>query len=185
MDGCVRVTPVRRHRPESPMLDRAIGILGIALGVITAAAQYYFPKLPDWIPFTGFGGGVFLIGLSVGLVSAGGLRHKRPIAPTALLRLHVFGDHRTPDHLALENIFRWFYLQTAIDGVGPSGITRIGTLATLFVSFDYDVVVSTIKIRSPDIQLPIYEVKEFNQRYAIIVFSENVPAGTLEVTVSS
>ncbi len=33
-------------------------------------------------------------------------------------------------------------------------------------------------------QLPIYEVKEFNQRYAIIVFSDNVPAGTLEVTVS-
>lgn len=166
------------------MLDRALGILGIALGVITVAAQYYFPKLPDWIPFTGFGGGIFLIGLSVGLVSAGGLRHKRLIAQTALLRLHVFGDHRTPDRLAFENIFRWFYIQTAIDGVGPSGITRIGTLATLFVSFENDVVVSTIKVRSPDMQLPVYEVKEFNQRYAIIVFSDNVLAGTLEVTIS-
>jgi hypothetical protein len=29
-----------------------------------------------------------------------------------------------------------------------------------------------------------YEVKEFNRRYAIIVFSDNVPAGTLEVIVS-
>lgn len=167
------------------MLDRAIGILGIALAVITVAAQYYFPKLPDWIPIAGFGGGIFLIGLSVGLVSAGGLRHKRLIAQTALLRLHVFGDHRAPDRLAFENIFRWFYLQTAIDGVGVSSITRIGTLATLFVSFENDIVVSTINVRSPDMQLPVYEVKEFNPRYAIIVFAGNVPAGTLEVTVSS
>lgn len=166
------------------MLDRALGILGIALGIITAAAQYYFPKLPDWIPFTGFGAGVFLVGLSLGLVSAGGLRHKRLTGQTALLQLHVFGDHRTPDRLALENIFRWFFIQTAINGLGPSGITRIGTLATLFVSFENDVVVSTIKVRSPDMQLPVYEVKEFNQRYAIIVFSENVPAGTLEVIIS-
>lgn len=165
------------------MLDRAIGIIGIALGVITAAAQYYFPMLPDWVPLTGFGGGIFLVGLSVGLVSAGGLRHKRLIDQTALLRLHTFGDHRTPDRVAVENIFRWFYIQTGINGVGPSGITRIGTLVTLFVSFENDVVVSTIKVSSPDMQLPIYEVKDFNQRYAIIVFSDNVPAGTLEVAV--
>jgi len=31
--------------------------------------------------------------------------------------------------------------------------------------------------------LPVYEVKEFNQRYAIIQFSDNVPAGTLEIEV--
>jgi len=54
----------------------------------------------------------------------------------------------------------------------------------LFVSFENDVVVSTIKVRSPDMQLPVYEIKEFNQRYAIIVFSDNVQAGTLEVIVS-
>ncbi len=166
------------------MIDRALGILGIALGVITAALQYYFPQLPKWAPLTGFGIGILLVGLSVGLVLAGGLRHKRPIAQTASLRFHIFGDHRTPERLAFENIFRWFYLQTAIDGVGPSSVTRIGTLATLFVSFENDVVISTIKVRSPDMQLPVYEVKEFNQRYAIIVFSDNVPAGTLEVIVA-
>jgi len=57
-------------------------------------------------------------------------------------------------------------------------------LVTLFISFETDTIVSTFKVRSPDIQLPTYEVKEFNQRFAIVVFSNNVPAGTLEIIVS-
>jgi len=57
-------------------------------------------------------------------------------------------------------------------------------LATLFVTFENDVVISTLNVRSPDMQLPPYEVKEFNQRFAVIVFSDNVPAGTLEVVVT-
>lgn len=166
------------------MIDRAIGIVGIALAIVTPILQYYFPKLPSWALPTGISIGAFLLGLSVGLIAAGGLRRKRSVVKIASLRLHIFGDHRTPERLSFENIFRWFYLQTAINGVGPSGITRIGILATLFVAFENDVVISTLNVRSPDMQLPTYEVKEFNQRYAIIVFSDNVPAGTLEVKVS-
>ena len=60
----------------------------------------------------------------------------------------------------------------------------MGLLATLFVSFEDVVVIHTLTDRSPDMQLPIYEVKEFNQRYAIIQFMDNVPAGTLEIEVS-
>ena len=166
------------------MIDRAIGIVGIALALVTAVLQHYLPKLPSWAPVTGFVVGIFLFGLSVGLVAAGGWRRKRDLVKKALVRLHVYGDHRTPDGLSTENIFRWFYLQTTIEGVGPSGITTFGKLVTLFITFEDDVVISTIKVHSPDIQLPRYEVKEFNQRYAIVVFSDNVPAGTLEVAVS-
>jgi len=54
----------------------------------------------------------------------------------------------------------------------------------LFVTFEDDVVIRTLVVQSPDMLLPIYEVKEFNQRYAIIHFAANVPAGTLEVMVS-
>lgn len=175
---------VRPQESKSTMIDRTIGILGIALAIVTIALQYYFPKLPSWIPPTGFFIGIFLFGLSVGLLAAGGLRRKRPVVKAASLRLHVYGDHRTPERLTYENIFRWFYLQTAIDNVGPSGVTRIGSLVTLFVTFENDVVISTLNVRSPDIQLPLYEVKEFNQRYAVVVFSNNVPAGTLEVVVT-
>jgi hypothetical protein len=166
------------------MIDRAIGLIGIALTFVTAVLQYYLPQLPSWAPPTGFAIGIFLFGLSVGLIAAGVLRHKQAVVGVASLRLHIYGDHRTPERLAVENIFRWFYLQTAINSVGPSGTTRIGILATLFVCFENDVIISTFKVRSPDMQLLVYEVKEFNQRYAIVVFSDNVPAGTLEVIVS-
>ena len=118
------------------------------------------------------------------MLAAGGWHGKRKVVPAALLKLHIYGDHRTPQRLTAENIFRWFYLQTAIDGVSPKGARRIGTLATLLVTFEEDVVIHTLSVRSPDMQLPVYEVKDSNQRYAIIVFSDNVPAGTLETSVS-
>lgn len=90
-----------------------------------------------------------------------------------------------PDRLAADNIFRWFFFQAAFNSHGPQGAQRLATIATLFVTFENDLVIHTLTVRSPDMQLPVYEVKEFNQRYAIIVFSDNVPAGTLEIHASS
>lgn len=165
------------------MIDRAIGIFGIALALLTATAQYYI-QVPNWIVRIGFCAGIFFCGLSLGLIAAGGLRQKRRVRPSALLRLHVFGDHRTPNRLNQENIFRWYYLQFMTNRVAHQGNQRIATYATLlFVIFEEDVVINTLSVHSPDIQLPIYEVNEFNQRYAIIYFSNNIPAGTLEVAV--
>lgn len=166
------------------MIDRAIGIVGVALAVLIPILQNYFPQFPIWISVAGFVLGIMLIGLSLGLVIAGGLRSKRTIAKTASLRLHVYGDSRTPERISADNIFRWYFLHTAIGEIGPAGPTHIGVLSTLFVSFDCDVVISTLRVSSPDIQLPNHEVKEFNQRYAIIVFSGAFPRGTLEINVS-
>jgi hypothetical protein len=165
------------------MIDRAIGIIGIALALLTLALQYYFPHLPAWAPRVGFGAGIFLFGVSMGLIAAGGLRRKPPVRSSASLRLHIFGDHRAPNRLSFDNIFRWYYLQSTVINVGPQGNQRLATFGTLFVTFEDDVTVGTLTVRSPDVQLPLYEVKEFNQRYAIITFLDNVPAGTLEVEV--
>ena len=102
----------------------------------------------------------------------------------AALRLHVWGDHRSPDRIEAENIFRWYYLQNITIVINEKGAeVRQNTSNILFLTFDKDVSVSTFKVQSPDIQLPVYEVKDFNQRYAIIVFSGAVNAGTLEVKV--
>lgn len=167
------------------MIDRALGLIGIALTLLGGALEQYFPKLPRWIPILGYALGIFLLGLSLGIIAAGGLRRKRVVRNRALLRLHVFGDHRVPSRLAQENIFRWYYIQMAVEGISPQGSERVATFATLFVTFDDDVSVHTLTVQSPDMQLPIYEVKEFNQRYAIIVFSDSVTTGTLEITVRS
>lgn len=166
------------------MIDRALGLVGVALALLSGALQHYFPNLPPWVLPAGYGLGILLLGVSAGLIAAGGLKGKRPVRQRASLRLHIFGDHRAPNRLGQENIFRWYYLQMVVNGVTPQGQQRVATWATLFVTFDDDVVIHTLTVKSPDMQLPVYEVKEFNQRYAIIVFSDNVPAGTLELEVS-
>ncbi len=167
------------------MLDRGIGIAGIALALIFGVMQYLGPKLPKGISFTGIGIGILLLGLSAGLAIAdrrnvGAIRGP---ADRASLRLHIYGDNRNPDRLAAENIFRWYYLKNTALLQGNDGTQYQAVSIILFVSFDPEVRITTMQVHSPDIQLPPYEVKEFNQRYAIIYFSGEIREGTLEVTV--
>ena len=49
--------------------------------------------------------------------------------------------------------------------------------------FDKPVRVGTLQVRALDFVLPRYEVKEFYNRYAITVFSTELPVGTLELDV--
>ena len=153
------------------MIDRAIGIAGLALALVFGVAQYYLPTLPAWVSYSGMAIGIFLLGVSCALILP--FRRDAPKAPPpvdrALLRLHVYADHRTPERLAAENIFRWYYLKTDIQGVVATGEqTQIAAMVTLFVAFDPDVRITNLRLRSPDIRLPRHEVKEFNQRFAII-----------------
>ena len=166
------------------MIDRAIGIFGISLSVMTFVLPNYFPKLPSefWTVSLIFGS--VLTGIGIAFIISGGIPIKRKTAKTASLRLHMFGDHRPPDRLESENIFRWYCIYNLFNNVSPQGFSSTIVSTILFLSFDYDVSISTLKISSPDISLPIHEVKEFNQRFAIIVFSGEIPMGTVEVRVS-
>ena len=114
----------------------------------------------------------------------GKVASERNLVDKAVLRLHTYGDFRIPDRLAMENIYRWYYLVNIQVTPRPDGEDRKIIGSTLFVSFDPDVRSTTLSVRSPDMKLPIYEVKDFNQRFAIVTFSGEVPAGTLEVSVS-
>ena len=168
------------------MLDRAIGIAGLSLAFLFGVLQYYLPQLPFWASAGGLGVGVFLLGVSLGhiWVSRGVQRGKPKVVDRALLRLHVYADHRVPDALTAENIFRWYHLRQGIVTITPDGKeTAAFPMTTLFVTFEPEVRVSTLKVQSPDIALPAHEVKEFNQRFAIIAFMGELTAGTLEVSV--
>ena len=49
------------------------------------------------------------------------------------------------------------------------------------LTFDNPVKMSTLEVSSPDFKMPMYEVKEFTNRYAIITFLDQIPAGTLSI----
>lgn len=167
------------------MIDRAIGVAGIALALVITVLQYFVPELPAWVLPAGLALGALLLGVSLGLLLAGGLRQGgRPRAKTARLRLHVFGDQRTPERLESDNVFRWYYLHHILIVADAEGTERVRTVDTLFVSFEDDVPVTSCRVRSPDARLPLSEVKEFNPRFAIIAFAGEVPSGTLEILVS-
>ena len=55
--------------------------------------------------------------------------------------------------------------------------------SNLFINFDRPVNVGTLSVNSPDMALPMHEVKEFNNRFAIIVFNAALPSGTLNISI--
>ncbi len=166
------------------MINRGIGLAGIALTVIFGALQFIQPQIPAWISVSGIGIGVFLLGISVGLIwsSRRSLIITKP-ADNALLRLHIYKDYRIPDRIEAKNIFRWFYLSSILIGITNDGKNKEIVLPVLFVTFDPEVRITSLKVRSPDMKLPRHEVKDFNQKYAIVAFSEKLNEGTLELVV--
>ena len=96
-----------------------------------------------------------------------------------VLRFNQAGQS-VPDKLSHHNIWRWYILHSVATFVAPQGSYR-ATTATIVVSFEPEVSITTIRCASPDSVVPKYEVKEFNQRYAIIVFETELPKGTLQI----
>jgi hypothetical protein len=167
------------------MMDRALGVAGIAIGLIFAFLQYFFPSLPPWLLQVGVASGVLLLGIAVGMVFSErrNLRLKAPV-DRAVLRLRIFSDSRLPERIHFENIFRWYYFPGVFQ-LRDQDHNVVGSYAivTLFVSFEPEVKISTLKVRALEGELPTHEVKEFNQRFAIIAFMGSAPVGTIEVAV--
>ena len=134
--------------------------------LLSGVLQHYFPDLPNWVLPLGYGAGILLLGVSLGLFGAGGLKRKRLVRQRASLRLHIFGDHRALIVWPKKTFSVGYYLQMVINGLGPEGHQRLTIGATLFVTFVDDVAMHTLRVRLLDLQLPVNEVKEFNQRYA-------------------
>ena len=172
------------------MLDRAIGIIGVALALAFGAYSLSpegWPKMPGWLVYAGVAAGIFLGGLSLGLIAADKRNElASAIVDSAELRLQMYGDSRTPTRLTATNIWRWYYLKTVFVTIeAATGSKTEHPVGTLFVTFDPQVRTGTLEVSSPDIALPQFEVKEFQSRFAIIAFSGPIPAGTLVITVHS
>jgi hypothetical protein len=108
----------------------------------------------------------------------------KPLADRAELTLHIYGDERTPTKISESNIWRWYYLRNVLGVVNKdTGEKTQAMITDLFVDFNQPVLVGTLEVNSPDIKLPTYEVKDFNNRFAIIAFMGLLPQGTLVITV--
>jgi hypothetical protein len=86
------------------MLDRVIGIVGIALAIVLGVwslAPEGFPKMPMWITLVGMFAGVFLFGLAAGLLASGARKSNladkfifRDIPPDIVVSKKKFANER-------------------------------------------------------------------------------------------
>jgi hypothetical protein len=150
-----------------------LGVMVIAIAPIWAAVA----GAPGYLIFT-----LVLVALASALVIIPKLSAiLRGTNNTAFIRLHIHADERQPDKLHTENIFRFYQLRNVLLAPLAEGGLAQGASTTMFVTFENDVEITSIEVSSPDMVLPVHEVKEYNQRYAIICFAEFLPGGTLEV----
>jgi len=172
-------------------------LLGVAIVDAIGTITQWFTRASSlgvsretWL---GIGVGIFfavVLGLLGLMIFGKKVKPTTPKAESALvdtttIRFHLYGDERVPTLISQNNVWRWYYLRYLIMGAKKKGAPpeRVGTITLLFLSFDKPVKVTTLEVSSPDINLPTYEVKEFNNRFAIIIFSDGLPMGTLEVAV--
>ena len=103
------------------------------------------------------------------------------LADFAELHLRYYGDGRPPTEVSQVGIWRWYSLRNSMIVMTPQG-TATGSLTNIFISFDKPVRAGTLEVKSVDYIIPKYEVKEFNNRFAIIAIDET-PAGILDISV--
>ena len=127
---------------------------------------------------------VLIFGIIIALLASKAHVIKQHVAEeSSSIDLMWHGDTRPPDMKSSVNIFRWYSLLTIIATPNKeSGIIEQNIIkTTLLITFDKQTKVGTLKVTGENMIIPQHEVKEFNQRYAIIVFTGVVPVGTTKI----
>lgn len=131
----------------------------------------------------------FTIGMAVGATIhwiATNIEKRRPSRKTARLVMYVPADSSVPSMAENYNVWRWFWFTYMVRGISDDGSQRVlGEAPVLFINFDEPVAVTSLIIKSHDCVLPLYDIKEFKSRFAIIFFEHNFGPGTLEIEVRS
>jgi hypothetical protein len=179
----------------------AYGCLGIsafgwALGAIPREHPHMFDSWPaffaspkwSFVPAAFFVLGSAILMMRLLIVPAPKpvdlLQSSSPIAfiERSELKMHSYGDDRTPTAISNTNVWRWFYLRSIFGIVNvATGEKKETVQPTLFICFDRPTKVGTLNVSSGDFKLPRHEVKEFNNRFAVISFYEDLPTGSFTV----
>ena len=158
----------------STLMIVAILSLGLILTWEYWERLNFFPNLKRQI-IPSFAIGVILgIVISYNGISVEKQNQLSPI-PTQV-SLQFFASGTPPLMLSQKNLYRWY----ALNGDLRNGNT-LARIVTVTWLFDKPTYYKQIEIRSlQNIPLPQYEVKDSNDRYAIIAFMGTVPDGAIE-----
>jgi hypothetical protein len=160
----------------------AISAFGTAIGTILQKYPQMLSRMPSFFssPLWSFVPAVFLIIAT--MIFVWRLFIPSPVMDKSELTLRIYGDDRWPTRVSETNIWRYFYLRNTYIFVNSQTGQKFQHCAPILcLCFDKPTKVGTLEVQSPDIQLPKHEVKEFRERFAIIGFEQEPPAGTLQI----
>jgi hypothetical protein len=179
------------------MIDRAIGIAGLALAVIFGAwslAPEGWPKMPSWASLIGVGTGILLIGVAIGLI-AGQRRDVRPSDEPSIIETGLFlqftGGSSIPIAKYTKNVRFWYALYTASvtvdtkdkDGKSLGGFS-IPPQWAIFIIFDKPPIIRQLISTCDGPSKPKCDVSTANSVYAIVTMSGDVTKTTLDISVT-
>lgn len=177
------------------MIDRVIGIIGLALSLIGLCWNFApadWPKIPPWLVVTGGALGVFLVGLALGMMLAGE-RSEAPSMPAPIetgLVLQFSDTNQVPVGKAVHNIRHWYalytssvYVDTLDDGGKSLGNLSIPPLWAVFVIFEKPPIIRQLVANCKGPNNPRYDVREANSTYAVITIEGDVTNTILDITI--
>jgi len=103
------------------------------------------------------------------------------LARSAELHLRYYGDERPPTIVSHVDVWRWYSLRNAMAVMTAQGVMS-ASITIIFITFDQPVLAGTLEVRSADFVVPKHEVKEFNNRFAIIAINDP-PPGVLDILI--
>jgi len=173
------------------MIDRAIGLVGIALAVLFGLAPFTDFKLPIWATYAGIGLGIWLFGVAVGLFA--GAQRKPGKGPQIIetnLFLQFSDSHSVPVEKNPRNIQSWYALYTESIYVGAKDVggRMVGGFSvpprwTIFIIFEKPPIFRQIVADCRGPNNPKCDVQTSNLTYAIITINGDVTNATLDVSL--
>jgi hypothetical protein len=178
------------------MLDRGIGILGLALAIIFGAwslAPEGWPKMSPWAALLGVGIGVSLVGLAIGLVIGEQRKPNDPDGPQLVetnMFLQFSDSHSIPVEKNPRNIRNWYALYTESiyvdtkDAEGKSlGGFSVPPRWAVFMLFEKPPIFRQMVAVCRGPNNPTCSVSTANTTYAVISIVGDVTGATLDVSL--
>jgi hypothetical protein len=179
---------------RSAMLDRVIGILGLALALIFGLLPLTDFKVPLWLIYAGVIVGVLLIGIAIGLLIGADRETVDTTTVPQLVETNLFlqfsDSHSVPIEKNPRNIKAWYALYTesvyvdAKDKDGNSlGGFGVPPRWSVFVLFEKPPIFRQMIATCIGPNQPKCELRTANTTYAVVTMLGDVTGSTFELSI--
>lgn len=175
------------------MLDRYIGIAGLAIGILAFIAPYRWPNImPPIITTIGLYVAIALIGIAAGMFYNENFEHgkSRETTHDVSIFFQFSDDHTIPKEIRQTNVLSWYalytesiYVEMTDDNKKPKGGFSVPPRWTIFLLFKKPATFRQMLAVCVGHESLKCAVQFSNDQYAIITAIGDVTRATLDISV--